>query len=190
MRYPLVLACFVLVLSAVGCTLDDGDKTSDASATAALGKDIVLDIGVAHLEISSLNIGTGTGQIPPGSKVKLEILSQKIDGRKLYSPVVQVSVTEAGVPVTGLTLSPPALFEISYDFNAATADGLAQGDTTLLKVDGTTINEPTIPSTNLPIWGARAPTSPASRSSLCPTAAAVAPRCRASRHLPARRAPC
>ena len=141
MRYLLVLACFAVVLSATACTLDDGNETSDDSAIAVAGQDIILDIGVARVEIAGSNIGPGAGQIPEGSKVKLEIDDYDITGRKAYSPVVQVKVTQGGTAVTGLALSPAALFEISYDFNAAIADGHAQGDLSLLKIDGTTIDE-------------------------------------------------
>src|SRR5690606_3035706 len=72
MRYPFVLACFAMVLFATACTLDDGDEPADDSATAVAGKDIVLDIGVARVQISALNIGSGAGQIPEGSKLRLK----------------------------------------------------------------------------------------------------------------------
>ncbi|MCB9895161.1 MAG: hypothetical protein H6839_11975 [Planctomycetes bacterium] len=141
MRYLLVLACFAVVLSATACTFDDGDETSDDSAIAVAGKDIILDIGVARLEISGVNVGAGTGQIPEGSKVKLEIEDYNISGRKVYSPVVRVRITQGGSAVTGINLNPAAQLEISYDFNAAIADGNGQGDITLLKIDGTTETE-------------------------------------------------
>ncbi|MCB9935414.1 MAG: hypothetical protein H6840_06955 [Planctomycetes bacterium] len=142
MRYLPVLACSLLVLLSA-CTFDDGDKPTDDSATAVAGRDIVLDIGVARLEISGATIGSGTGQIPEGSKVKLEVVKHKLPGREVYSPVVQVSVTDgAGAAVTGLDLSPAAKFELSYDFNAAIADGnTSQTQILLLKIDGTSIDE-------------------------------------------------
>lgn len=142
MRYLPVLACFLLVLLSA-CTFDDGDKPTDDSATAVAGRDLVLDIGVARLEISRFAIGSGTGQLPEGSKVKLKVVEHEISGRNVYSPVVQVSVTDpAGATVTGLNLSPAAVFELSYNFNAAIADGnTAQTDLVLLKIDGTTTDE-------------------------------------------------
>jgi hypothetical protein len=142
MRYLLVLACFASVLSFTACTFDDGKKTTDDGATAVAGQDIILDIGVAKVVISGSSIGAGTGQIPPGSKVKLEIVDDEILGRNVYSPVVQVSIRDDdGDPVTGLNLSPVAVFEISYDYNTAIADGNIQTDLSLLKIDGTTTDE-------------------------------------------------
>lgn len=142
MRYLPVLACFLLVLLSA-CTFDDGDDPADDSAVAVAGQDLVLDIGVARLEISRFAIGSGTGQLPEGSRVSLNVVEHDITGRNVYSPVVEVRVTDgAGAAVTGLDLSPAAVFELSYNFNEAIADGnTAQTDLVLLKIDGTSTDE-------------------------------------------------
>jgi len=141
MRYVAVCFCFLFVLAA-GCTLDDGSKPNKDSAVAQSGQDIVIDIGLARVEISALNIGTGTGQIEPGSRVELKVVNASITGHALYSPVVEVKVTKPdGSAATGLNLSPPALFELSYDLGLAGSDGLDATELSLLKVDGTTINQ-------------------------------------------------
>ncbi|MBZ0135216.1 MAG: hypothetical protein K8I27_02445 [Planctomycetes bacterium] len=143
MRYPFVLACFALVLFAAACTLDDGDESNDAGATAVEGRDIVLDIGVARVEISGLSIGPGAGQIPAGSKLKLKVVDQDINGRDVYSPVIELSVKDgAGAPVTGLALNPPAVVELSYNSAAAAEEGDDTPDKlNLLKIDGGTTDE-------------------------------------------------
>lgn len=143
MRYPFVLACFAMVLFATACTLDDGDEPADDSATAVAGKDIVLDIGVARVQISALNIGSGAGQIPEGSKLRLKVVDADISGREVYSPVVELTVKDgAGAAVTGLALDPPAIFEVSYNAAAAAEDGNGSPTTlNLLKIDGTTTEE-------------------------------------------------
>jgi hypothetical protein len=142
MRYPLVLACFALVLSVTACTFDDGDKAEDDSAKAVAGQDLVLDIGVAKVVISGASIGSGTGQIPEGSEVTLKIVDDQVAGRETYSPVVEVRIRdEDGDPVTGLNLNPVAVFELSYDFATATADGQLQTDLSLLQIDGATTQE-------------------------------------------------
>jgi hypothetical protein len=142
MRYLSVLACFALVLCFTACTFDDGDKTEDDSAKAVAGQDLVLDIGVAKVVISGDSIGSGTGQIPEGSEVSLKIVDDEITGRDVYSPVVEVRILdEDGDPVTGLNLNPLAVFELSYDFASASADGNLQTDLALLKIDGTTTDE-------------------------------------------------
>ncbi|MEZ5992904.1 MAG: hypothetical protein R3E76_11180 [Planctomycetota bacterium] len=142
MRYRIVLACFALVLSLGACTLDDGDKPTDDSATVVAGQDLVVDIGVARLEISQFAIGTGTGQLEPGSNVKLKVVDETVAGRTLYSPLVEVQVTDStGAAVTGLNLAPFAVFELSWDSNLASSDGKAQSDISLLQIDGSTINE-------------------------------------------------
>ena len=143
MRYPLVLVCFALVLFAAACTLDDGDESTDDTATAVAGKDIVLDIGVARVEISGLNVGSGTGQIPEGSKLKLKVVDEDISGRDVYSPVVELTVKDgSGADVTGLALDPPAVVELSYNSAAAADDGNnSPSSLNLLKIDGTTTSE-------------------------------------------------
>ena len=142
MRYRFVLACFVLVLS-VGCSFSDGDDAADASGTAVAGQDLVLDIGAARLLINGSSIGAGAGQLPPGSRVKLEIVERTIAGRTVYSPIARVSVTDdAGDPVTGLNLSPAAVFELSFDHVAATKDGVVQpAGLALIKITGSTTDE-------------------------------------------------
>lgn len=142
MRYLPVLACFVLVLSFTACTFDDGDKPADDSAKAVAGKDLILDIGVAKVVISGDSIGAGAGQIPEGSEVTLKITDANLGNREVYSPVVEVRIRdEDGDPVTGLNLDPLAVFELSYDFAGANADGHAQTDLSLLQIDGSTIEE-------------------------------------------------
>lgn len=142
MRYQFVLACFVLVLSVTACTFDDGDDPIDDSATAVAGQDLVVDIGAARLEISQFAIGTGTGQLPPGSKVKLSVVEAQVVGRVLYSPIIEVRITDdTGAAVTGLNLSPVAVLDMSWDQNLAYADGHSQSDISLLKIDGSTIDE-------------------------------------------------
>lgn len=142
MRYAAVCLCFVLVLASA-CSFDDGDEPTKDSATAIAGQDLVIDIGLARVEISGVNIGTGTGQIEPGSKVQLKVISAKVAGHDLYSPIVEVKVTEPdGTAATGLNFtSAPAVFELSYDIGLAGTDGLSAVDLALLKIDGTTTNQ-------------------------------------------------
>ncbi|MCA8912042.1 MAG: hypothetical protein KDB82_10075 [Planctomycetes bacterium] len=143
MRYRSVLVCFLALSFAVtACTFDDGDDPTDDEATAVAGSDLVIDIGAARLEISQAAIGTGTGQLAPGSKVKLHVVDQDISGRKLYSPIYEVSVTDdTGAAVTGLNLDPYAVLEISWDQNLAANDGHSPAEISMLKIDGTTIDE-------------------------------------------------
>lgn len=139
MRYFFASLCFLAVLSA--CTFDDGKKPDSDSATAKAGKDLVLDIGVAKLVVPAAAIGSGTGQLPAGSRVTLSHGS-KPSGRKLYSPVIKVGVKDKdGKAVTGLNLDPPATFELSYDAGLAGADGVSHVDLSLLSIKGSTIDE-------------------------------------------------
>lgn len=143
MRYPFVLACFALVLFSTACTLDDGDEANDDSATATAGNDIILDIGVARVHISAANIGSGTGQIPEGSKLKLKVVDEDISGRDVYSPVVELTIKDgSGAAVTGVDMDPPAVFELSYNSAAAADDGNDSAtNLNLLNISGSTTNE-------------------------------------------------
>ncbi len=142
MRYILTSACFLAVLLASACSLDDGAHATSETATAKAGQDLILDIGVARLVISGSSIGTGAGQLEPGSKVTLGHAASAPAGRQLYSPVIKVSVKDGdGDAVTGLNLDPPALFELSYDAGLAGADGVRHLDLSLLSISGSTIDE-------------------------------------------------
>lgn len=141
MRYAAVCSCFLFVLAAA-CSFDDGDEPTKDTAIAATGQDLVVDIGLARVEISALNIGTGTGQIEPGSKLEVKVVNVRVSGHDVYSPVVEVKVTDPdGAAATGLNLNPPALFEMSYDAGLAGTDGHGPIDLALLKIDGTTTNQ-------------------------------------------------
>ncbi|MHC4841618.1 MAG: hypothetical protein ACYTDT_11815 [Planctomycetota bacterium] len=120
MRYLTALAVLSLVLVSA-CKSDDGDDTSSKSATAVSGQNLVIDIGVARLEVPAATIGTAPGQLPPGSEVTLTVNSDQISGKDLFSPTVEVSSS-----VSGLILSPPAQLMFSYD-----AFGLNQASKTL-----------------------------------------------------------
>ncbi|MBX3474320.1 MAG: hypothetical protein KF754_08050 [Planctomycetes bacterium] len=146
MRYAAVCLCSLFVLAA--CSLRDGDEPAKDSAVAVAGQDLVIDIGLARVEISALNIGAAAGQIEPGSKVELKVVNVKIAGHKVYSPVVEVKVTKPdGAAATGLNLSPPAVFETSYDRGLAGADGYGPVDLALLKIDGTNKEQLTFTTT-------------------------------------------
>lgn len=143
MRYPFVLVCFALVMLVGACTLDDGDEPTDDTATATAGKDIVLDIGVARVVISSANVGSGAGQIPEGSKLRLKVVDEEISGRERYSPVVELTIKDgSGAAVPGVSLDPPAVVELSYNSAAAADDGNeSPSNLNLLKIDGSTTDE-------------------------------------------------
>jgi len=141
MRYATVCMCFLFVLLAA-CTFDDGKESDKETVTAVAGQDIVIDIGLARVFIAGSNVGAAAGQIEPGGKVSLKVVSAKIAGHNLYSPVVEVKVTKAdGSAATGLNLNPAATFELSFDAGLAGDDGLGNLQLSLLKVDGTTTKQ-------------------------------------------------
>ncbi len=140
MRYRLVLPCFLLVLAA--CTMDDGTSVDPKTATARAGQDIELELGSARLFISGTNIGSGAGQIPEGSRVKLSLGSSKPAGYRLYSPVVKVEVQDDdGKPVEGIDLDPPASLELLYDRGLANEDGVSNAELSLLRIRGNNVAE-------------------------------------------------
>lgn len=139
MRYLFASLCFLAVLSA--CTFDVNKKANSDSATAKAGEDLVVDIGVARLYVPAAAIGSGTGQLPVGSKVTLSH-GTKPSGRTVYSPVIKVSVKDDdGDTVTGLDLDPPATFDMSYDAGLAGEDGVSNTELALLSISGSTIDE-------------------------------------------------
>lgn len=137
MRYLAVSACLCFVLAA--CTFDDGDEATKASGTAVTGQNLVVDIGLARVEIDAGAIGTAAGQLAPGSKVELKVVTPNVPGRTLYSPIVEVLVKKAdGTAATGLNLNPAATFEMSYDEGLAEKDNRGPDQLSLLKIDGNT----------------------------------------------------
>jgi hypothetical protein len=146
MRYLAVVACSLSVLLAA-CTLDDGPDAKGKSTTAVAGQDLVLDIGTARLMIDGAAIGTTAGQLPPGTRVTLEVAKNKPAGYDLYSPVFKVSAKdEDGDAITGLTLNPPAVLDLSYDKGHADEDGVSNAELTLLSIDATGVDELTFTS--------------------------------------------
>lgn len=143
MGYRSVLTCFLLVLLA-GCTFDDGDDPNEASATAEAGEDIVLDIGVARLEINRFAIGPSTGQIEPGSEVILKVDTGRVYAdRDVYSPVIHIQVKDPdGEEVTGFDLTEEAVLELSYNFSHANEDGnTAPLDLVVIRDSGGNVDE-------------------------------------------------
>ncbi|MCC6465121.1 MAG: hypothetical protein IT463_07265 [Planctomycetes bacterium] len=141
MRYPAVLACSLLVLVSA-CSFDDGSEPERDSSTAVAGQELVADIGICRVTISPLAIGTGTGQLEPGSRVKLKVVEQEFSGRTRYSPVVDITVLKPdGTAATGLALSPAAVVELSYDYNLAMQEGFDSTKLAFLKVNGTTVTQ-------------------------------------------------
>lgn len=141
MRYPAVVAGFLLVLSAffTACTFDDGTEPEDDSAKAVDGKDLVVDIGSAKLTISRFAIGAGTGQLPVGARVKMQLVDDAVAGHTLYSPQVKISFKDSsGAAITGLNLDPPAQFELSYDVTRAEDDGVELTELALLHIKTST----------------------------------------------------
>lgn len=135
MRYFTALLITGLVLLSA-CKMDDGDDTSSDSATATAGQDLIIDIGVARLQVPAATIGTGAGQLPPGTKVSLTVSHEPITGRDLYSPTVEISST-----VSGLALSPPAQITFSYDASALGTDSKTLLDTKIVKQTSTSTEE-------------------------------------------------
>ncbi|MCF6227396.1 MAG: hypothetical protein L3J82_01855 [Planctomycetes bacterium] len=135
MRYFTALLITGLILLSA-CTMDDGDDTTKKSATATVGQDLIIDIGVARLQVPAATIGTGAGQLPPGTKVTLTVSHEPISGRDLYSPTVEISST-----VSGLALSPPAQITFSYDAAKLDTDNKTLSDTRIVKQTATATEE-------------------------------------------------
>ncbi|MCC6573330.1 MAG: hypothetical protein IT462_06005 [Planctomycetes bacterium] len=135
------------------CRLDDGDSPTLVKATAVSGQDMVLNIGYARVEIGRNAIGTGAGQLAPGSIVSLTATGNFVENAHVYSPVLRVHVSDAaGVDVSGLSLSPPAAVFLRYDLDAAGRDGNAVENLLVLKKTGaattTFIYSATLPVTD------------------------------------------
>lgn len=137
MRYWLVLLLPLLALSA--CKGTDGTEPESHTVTAVDGKDLILEAGYCRVEVSRLAIGTGTGQLPPGSRLKAETIGKFANNITPYSPFIRISAKSAsGAAVTGLNLSPPANVFVRYDFSAAARDGHEADDLTYVTKAGTT----------------------------------------------------
>jgi hypothetical protein len=142
MRYQVVVLCFLSVLLLAACADDDRDGPRISSVTAVAGQGIELDIGVASLRINAASIGNGAGQIAPGSRVSLAVTEAGLDDRNSFSPVVRARVRDSsGNDVSGLNLNPPAVFELSYDYGRALAEGLAENELALGRISGGTLTE-------------------------------------------------
>jgi hypothetical protein len=137
MRYWLVLLLPLLVLAS--CKSSDGNEPDDGKVTAISGQDLILDVGYCRVEVSRLAIGTGTGQLAPGSTLKIEVIDALATNVTPYSQNVRISAkTSAGAAVTGLNLSPPANVFLRYDFSAAARDGHDETELTYVTKVGTT----------------------------------------------------
>ena len=124
---PLALAALLLLLCA--CQNSDGTDVESVSAVAVAGQDLIVDAGYCRVEISRLAIGSGTGQLPAGSRVKIETIGFLANGITAYSNLVRITATNAaGAAVTGLNLSPAANVFLRFDFSAASRDGHDETD--------------------------------------------------------------
>lgn len=137
MRYWLVLLLPLLVLAS--CKSSDGEEPDSGKGTAISGQDLIIDTGYCRVEISRLTIGTGTGQLAPGSTVKVETTGALAGKITPYSQNVRITAkTAAGAAVTGLNLSPAANVFLRYDFSAAARDGRDESELTYVTKSGTT----------------------------------------------------
>ncbi len=137
MRNWLVLLLPLLVLAS--CKSSDGNEPDDGKVIAISGQDLILDVGYCRVEVSRLAIGTGTGQLAPGSTLKIEVIDALATNVTPYSQNVRISAkTAAGAAVTGLNLSPAANVFLRYDFSAAARDGHDETELTYVTKVGTT----------------------------------------------------
>src|SRR5687767_11416246 len=104
MRYWLVLLLPLVLLAS--CKTSDGTDAETHVVVAAAGEDLVLDAGYCRVEVSQLAIGTGAGQLPPGSRLKAEVIGDIATNISSYSQNVRITATSSsGAAVTGLNLS-------------------------------------------------------------------------------------
>ena len=141
MRYLFAIACLTASLAFMGCQTDDGKNANRDSGIAKTGQDLIVDIGVCRVEVSSAAIGPGAGQLPAGSKLSLRVIADASGNRMPFSPTVRILATDsAGAALTGLNLSPPARILLHYDFALVADEGIPTGDLLFLSVEssGTT----------------------------------------------------
>nr|MBP9892545.1 hypothetical protein [Planctomycetota bacterium] len=137
MRYWLVLLLPLLALSA--CKGTDGTDPESHTVTAVAGEDLILEAGYCRVEVSRFAIGTGTGQLPPGSRLKAEVIGKIANNITPYSQSIRISAKDSsGAAVTGLNLSPAANVFVRFDFSAAARDGHDDSELTYVTKSGTT----------------------------------------------------
>jgi hypothetical protein len=137
MRYWLLLLFPMLALSA--CKGTDGADPESHTVTAVSGQDLILEAGYCRVEVSRLAIGTGTGQLPPGSRLKAEVIGKIANNITPYSQNIRITAKDSsGAAVTGLNLSPAANVFVRFDFSAAARDGHDESELTYVTKSGTT----------------------------------------------------